>query len=58
MVILFRVYFVCSDELYDILFVIGRFVFGNNEEIEDEMEDFVINEVYEMEILMIVKLVM
>lgn len=45
-----RVHPVCSDESHDTPSATGRLAFGNNEEIEDEMEDSVTNEVHETEI--------
>lgn len=50
-----RVHPVCSDESHDTPSATGRLAFGNNEEIEDEMEDSVTNEVHETEISTIAK---
>ena len=46
-----RVHPVCSDESRDTPPATRRLAFGNTEEIEHEMEDFVANEAHEAEIL-------
>ena len=46
-----RVHPVCSDESRDTPPATRRLAFGNNEEIEDEMKDFVTNKAHEAEIL-------
>lgn len=46
-----RVHPVCSDESHDTPPATRRLAFGNNEEIENEMEDSVPNEAHKAEIL-------